>query len=236
MELSAWGITKRHFLYGHEWVIQSQKVSKSLRTSLLRGFLLLLARLAARLLFFKDGGMPHPLFTCCSLVVHLLFTCSEWSCCAHWLILVNLMANVDMYCKVLGSSWTKGTQVIECNRFIDDFTSVLPSFLNSSYFFTCHSFDTVPDLHCWTASDGSSLDKFCKSLRLSSQLMKLCDALKMVTRLSWCVSRPAQMTSMVCMLQRESLPPEVQSRFLFGTAKHIKKRTTHHKKPCMQSV
>ena len=52
-------------------------------------------------------------------------------------------------CKVLGSSWTKGTEVIECNRFIDDFTSVLPSFLNSSYFFTCHSFGTCTFIVEW---------------------------------------------------------------------------------------
>ena len=55
---------------------------------------------------------------------------------------------------------------------------------------------------CWTR-------KFCRSLpRLFSQLMKPCDEAKMVTRLSWCVSRPARMTSMVCMLQRESSPLE----------------------------
>ena len=89
MELSAWGIIKRHFLYGHEWVIQSQKVSKSLRTSLLRGFLLLLARLAARLLCFKDGGPTH-----CSLVVHLLFTCC--SLVVHLFRVVLLCALIDI--------------------------------------------------------------------------------------------------------------------------------------------
>ena len=37
------------------------------------------------------------------------------------------------------------------------------------------------------------------------------------------------MTSMVYMPQRESLPPEVKRWFLFGSARHIEKRTIHHK-------